>query len=143
MSIRRKRLQNRISESRWTVAATTIMALSVWVIVCINDSLAIVPLLCMLFSTFLMMELNNTNALIRIFSRMVSCSYMALTTMATFLFVSMRAVWHFVSWVLTLACFVVIKTDGRKGGCFTPFFVSDLAVSSGCRFSIMSPLSGY
>ena len=91
MSIRRKRLQNRISESRWTVAATTIMALSVWVIVCINDSLAIVPLLCMLFSTFLMMELNNTNALIRIFSRMVSCCYMALTTMATFLFVSMRA----------------------------------------------------
>ena len=139
MSIRRKRLQNRISESRWTVVATSIMALSVWVIVCINDSLAIVPLLCMLFSTFLMMELNNTNALIRIFSRMVSCSYMALTTMATFLFVSMRAA----SVVLTLVCFVVIKTDGRKGGCFTPFFVSDLAVSSGCRFSIMSPLSGY
>ncbi|MBF1445216.1 MAG: hypothetical protein HXN53_05535, partial [Prevotella nigrescens] len=116
MSIRRKRLQNRISESRWTVAATTIMALSVWVIVCINDSLAIVPLLCMLFSTFLMMELNNTNALIRIFSRMVSCCYMALTTMATFLFVSMRAASVALCIVGSYTCLFRCYQDRRSQG---------------------------
>ena len=116
MSIRRKRLQNRISESRWTVAATSIMALSVWVIVCINDPLAIVPLLCMLFSTFLMMELNNTNALIRIFSRMVSCSYMALTTMATFLFVSMRAASVALCIVGSYICLFRCYQDRRSQG---------------------------
>ena len=116
MSIRRKRLQNRISESRWTVAATSIMALSVWGIVCINDSLAIVPLLCMLFSTFLMMELNNTNALIRIFSRMVSCSYMALTTMATFLFVSMRAASVALCIVGSYICLFRCYQDRRSQG---------------------------
>ena len=91
MNIRRKLLQNRISESRWAPAVMSFFSISVWTMVCINDTFAIVPLLCMLFSTFLMMELNNTNALIRIFSRMVSCCYMALTTMATFQFVSIRA----------------------------------------------------
>ena len=116
MSIRRKRLQNRISESRWTVAATSIMVLSVWVIVCINDSLAIVPLLCMLFSTFLMMELNNTNALIRIFSRMVSCCYMALTTMATFQFLSMRAASVALCIVGSYICLFRCYQDKRSQG---------------------------
>ena len=36
------------------------------------------------------MEINNSNALIRIYSRMVSCSFLALTSMATFLFPSLR-----------------------------------------------------
>lgn len=38
------------------------------------------------FSGYLMFQLNNVNALIRIFSRMVSCSYIVLMTMAFFLF---------------------------------------------------------
>lgn len=40
-------------------------------------------------SSFLMMELNNANALIRIYSRMVSCSYLVLVVMAHFLLVSL------------------------------------------------------
>ena len=38
------------------------------------------------FAGYLMFQLNNVNALIRIFSRMVSCSYLVLMTMAFFLF---------------------------------------------------------
>lgn len=41
-------------------------------------------------SSFLMMELNNVNALIRIYSRMVSCSYLMLAAMSHFLFVDIR-----------------------------------------------------
>ena len=37
-----------------------------------------------------MMELNNSNALIRIYSRMVSCSFIALAVMAYFLFVDIK-----------------------------------------------------
>lgn len=39
-------------------------------------------------ATYLMVELNNINALIRIYSRMVSCSFLALTCSACFLFPS-------------------------------------------------------
>lgn len=41
-------------------------------------------------SSFLMMELNNANALIRIYSRMVSCSFLALAVMSHFLFIDVR-----------------------------------------------------
>lgn len=40
-------------------------------------------------SSYMMLELNNANALIRIYSRMVSCSYLMFAVMADFLFVSL------------------------------------------------------
>ena len=40
-------------------------------------------------SSFLMMELNNANALIRIYSRMVSCSFIVFVVMAKFMLVSL------------------------------------------------------
>ena len=91
MNIRRKLLQNRISESRWAPAVMSFFSISVWTMVCINDTFAIVPLLCMLFSTFLMMELNNTNALIRIFSRMVSLLLYGAHYYGNFQFVSIKS----------------------------------------------------
>lgn len=42
-----------------------------------------------LLSTCLMVELNNTNALIRIYSRMVSCCFLIMMTMHTFLYWNM------------------------------------------------------
>lgn len=44
---------------------------------------------CFLLSAYLMVELNNINALIRIYSRMVSCSFLVLTCAGCFLFSSM------------------------------------------------------
>ncbi len=41
-------------------------------------------------SSFLMMELNNVNALIRIYSRMVSCSFLVLAVMSQYLVVDVR-----------------------------------------------------
>lgn len=67
------------------------IAVAVWAVVGYFDHAAILPLLCLVFSTYLMMELNNSNALIRIYSRMISCSFLVLTTMATFQFTSIRA----------------------------------------------------
>jgi len=42
----------------------------------------------LLLSTYLMVELNNTNALLHMYSRMVSCTFLALSSMAVFLFPS-------------------------------------------------------
>lgn len=77
-----KRIQNKIAESRWALpicAAYTIFvclisglfAEGIWL------QLAITAL-----ATLLMVELNNSNALIRIYSRMVSCSFLVLTMMS-------------------------------------------------------------
>lgn len=43
---------------------------------------------CFALSTYLMVELNNSNALIRIYSRMVSCTYIVLSSAGCFMFAS-------------------------------------------------------
>ena len=45
---------------------------------------------CFVCTTFLMAEINNINVLIRIYSRMVSCSFLALSCAACFLFASQQ-----------------------------------------------------
>lgn len=111
-----KYIQNTIAESRWTLSVVSILSTAVWATVCINDSLAIVPFVCMLFSTFLMMELNNSNVLIRIFSRMVSCCYMSLTTMATFQFLSLLAASVVLCMVGFYTCIFRCYQDKRSPG---------------------------
>lgn len=81
-----KRLQNRIATSRWalpvTVAYGLVISLAAGLLMenmWLNFALLIV-------STVMMAELNNSNALIRIYSRMVSCSFLVMTSMSLFLF---------------------------------------------------------
>lgn len=83
-----KRLQNRVAESRWALPVTAVYALTVcWLYGAWQWGMWL-QVLCLAVSTYLMVELNNQNALIRIYSRMVSCSYMVLVMMANFLFSS-------------------------------------------------------
>lgn len=89
--MQQKRIQNRIAESRWTQAYVVSAAALVWVIAGLYNLAVIVPGICLLLSTYLMMELNNANALIRIYSRMVSCSFLVFATMAAFMFPSIQA----------------------------------------------------
>ena len=89
--MQQKRIQNRIAESRWTQAYVVSAAALVWVIAGIYNPSVIVPGICLLLSTYLMMELNNANALIRIYSRMVSCSFIVFSTMAVFMFPSIQS----------------------------------------------------
>lgn len=84
-----KRIQNRIAQSRWALPITAVYGL----LVCLAGGLITERLwlqfLLLLVSTVLMAELNNTYSLIRIFSRMVSCSFLVMTTMSLFLFKSL------------------------------------------------------
>ncbi|MGI6222532.1 MAG: hypothetical protein ACOYJG_02865 [Prevotella sp.] len=81
-----KRLQNRIAESRFALPVAAVYAL----LVCLANHLisqSLWPqLLVLALSTLLMVQLNSINALIRIYSRMVSCSFLVLTSMVTFVF---------------------------------------------------------
>lgn len=81
-----KRLQNRIAQSRWALPITVAYG----IVVCVAGGLVTESLwlqfALLLASTVLMAELNNAYSLIRIFSRMVSCSFLVMTTMSLFLF---------------------------------------------------------
>ena len=77
-----KRLQNRIAESRLALPLTAIYAIAAWAMMCALNCRKPAELVLFAVSAYLMAELNNRNALIRIYSRMVSCSFLVLGTMA-------------------------------------------------------------
>lgn len=85
-----KRFQNRVAESRIALPVTGVYALAVCALGGLFTEQLWVQFVLLAVSSFLMMELNNVNALIRIYSRMVSCSYLVLAVMSHFLFVDVR-----------------------------------------------------
>lgn len=85
-----KRLQNRIAESRMALPWTALACAVVWVLVNVitygSHPAGWITLLFMALATIAMAVMNNIHALIRIYSRMVSCSFMVMMTMMPFLF---------------------------------------------------------
>jgi len=95
-----KRSQNRVAESRYMLPVVSAYAMAVWLACGLlvpavpftaGELLrgAWVQLICFVVSAYLMVELNNSNALIRIYSRTVSCSFIVLSCAGSFLFSSM------------------------------------------------------
>ena len=109
-----KRLQNKIAESRYALPLTALYALGVWLVgppfrppeggnpgADLSSSLLPLPSYLLLLtsylsplflavSTYLMVELNNANALTRIYSRMVSCAFLVLTSLSPLFFRSLQ-----------------------------------------------------
>lgn len=81
--IRKKRFQNRVAFSRFSLPITATLAALVWVAVGLMVGNIWIEFAFAIISTLLMVELNNRNALMRTYSRMVSCSFLVLITMAT------------------------------------------------------------
>lgn len=67
-------------------------------------------------STFLMVVLNNSNSLIRVFSRMVSCSFMVLSLMIPSLFDSLEGGISQVMCIIALLFFLDSYQDRRSMG---------------------------
>lgn len=85
-----KRLQNRISGSRFALPFTALYGTAVWLTGGLYHMQWWVQFACFAVSVLMMVELNNSNSLIRIYSRMVSCSFIVLAVMPTFLMDSIR-----------------------------------------------------
>lgn len=81
-----KRFQNKVAESRIALPATAVYALCVCALGGLFSAGMWLQIVLLALSAYLIFQLNNVNALIRIFSRMVSCSYLVLTVMSFFLF---------------------------------------------------------
>ena len=80
-----KRTQNKVAESRFTLSVVVAYAIAIWLVSGMlipqlpltTEGIrqgAWIPFVCFMVSAYLMVELNNSNALIRIYSRTVSCS---------------------------------------------------------------------
>jgi hypothetical protein len=107
-----KRFQNRIAESRYTLPLMIAYAAGVWVLGGIIEQQWYLQFAALMVSTFLMVELNNTNALLHIYSRMVSASFLALTCTAVFLFPSLRSSLCMLSFILF--CTIIFHTYQDK-----------------------------
>lgn len=84
-----KSLQRKIATSRYALPLTSIYALGVCAYALMEHQLWI-QTACLALASFMMVQLNNAYALIRIYSRMVSCSFLVLCTMAAFLLPSLE-----------------------------------------------------
>lgn len=81
-----KRIQNRVAESRAALFVAIVYAAGVWLLAGMASEGLYAQFGMVMVSTLLMLALNNVNALIRIYSRMVSCSFLVMTSAAVFLF---------------------------------------------------------
>ena len=85
-----KRAQNRIAQSRWSLPVTAIYGLLLFLISGMASQGLWLQLLILVASTVMLVILNNHNSLIRIYSRMVSCSFCVVVLMSPFLFSSIN-----------------------------------------------------
>lgn len=119
-----KRLQNRVAESRFSLPLTAILTLAVWIGAHAAGWMDIVnpALLFAVVTTYLMVELNNTNALIRVYSRMVSCSFLVLCLMASPVFITIKSGITMMSISATyLVCFQAYQEKKSHGLVFYGF----------------------
>ena len=83
-----KRLQNRVAESRMALPFVAVFAGLVWIAEGLVSGQQWIQFACFSATVYLMVELNNGNALIRIYSRMVSCTFLLLSSVTCFLYPS-------------------------------------------------------
>ena len=95
-----KRIQNRIAESRHTLPVAIAIAAVLWYLSGLVATPLYLSFAIVLLTTFLMVEINNGNALIRVYSRLVSTSFLLMITSATFLLPNLRV-------MITTLCYVL------------------------------------
>jgi len=138
-----KRAQNRIAESRMTLSVVSVigamLALAIGAIgmdlgtEVYKDVTWLILTGILVLSTMLMVELNNANSLIRIYSRMVSCSYLILMLMATFLYPSLRGAIVGLSFIVSYVFFLRAYQDKTAVG---SIYAAFLALGVGSIFFV-------
>ena len=83
-----KRVENIIAESRYTLPIAAFYSICIWLIAGLVSQMWWIQFGCFVVSAVMMMLLNKENMLIRIYSRLVSSTYLVLSCAAVFLFAS-------------------------------------------------------
>ena len=118
MAFYKTRLQNRIASSRYALPGTAAIIATVWIGVALGLGQNIwAELVGTAIATLLMVELNNTNVLMRTYSRMVSCSFLVLFTMFSLPSPSASAILTSIAFIacylLMWACYQQHDSQGR------------------------------
>ena len=86
----KKLLQNKVAGSKLALPVVSVYAVVVWILYGLVTEQWWLQFGGFAVTSYLMLELNNLNALIRIYSRMVSCAFLMLFCAACFLMPSIR-----------------------------------------------------
>lgn len=97
-----KRLQNRVATGKLTLLGTSIYGLVVAMAIGALAKGLWIQSVCLALATELMVILNNSNSLIRVYSRLVSCSFLVLCLAASFLLPSYKGAAAQILFVLML-----------------------------------------
>lgn len=111
-----KRLQNRIAESGFALPVMATYGFIVWLYSGLATAGWWPQLACYTASVYLLAELSNTNALLRIRSRIISCSFIALSCMASMLFGSLTGNLSLLFFVLALLLLFSTYQNGQAVG---------------------------
>ena len=84
----KKRLQNKVAESRRTLPISMIYGTAIWLLAGLFKEQWWLQFACFMLSVLLIMRMNSKNLLIRIYSRSVSIAFIFLSCSAVFLFPS-------------------------------------------------------
>ena len=123
-----KRFQNKVAESRRTLPVAVVYGAAIWLAAGLIPQQWWIQFVCFVCSTFVMVLLNNSNALIRIYSRMVSAVFIVLSCAVCFLFHSLTgAIFQlcFITSLLTL--FRTYQDKESTGWIFYTFLLLGLA----------------
>lgn len=111
-----RRIQNKVAESRWALPAAILYSVAVWLLAGLLQEQWWIQFGCFLLSAYLMVHLNNINVLIRIYSRIVSISFIVLSTAAIFLFPSIKGALIQLCFVASLLLFYNCYQDKETPG---------------------------
>ena len=134
-------LQNRISRSRILLPSMGVYAIAVWLLCGLVSDHLWLQFASFVISSYLMVELNNSNALIRIYSRMVSCSFIMMVCISTFLFKSASAMLLSIFVVMSfVTAFLTYQDKSSMGRTFYSFLSLGLATLIEIRLLYFAPV---
>lgn len=123
-----KRFQNRVAEGGLALPVTAAFTVVVWLLCGLLRSGLWPQLACFAVTVYLLIELSNQNALLRVRSRMVSCTFMSLSCTACFLFPSLSGGIFLLCMVAALLLLLSTYQDNRAlGRTFYSFVFVSLA----------------
>lgn len=111
-----KRLQNRIAESGYTLLVAIVYAVGVWLLSGLLAGRWWPQLVCYVVSVYMLVELSNTNALLRVRNRMVSTCFVFLTCLYPEAFASFTGCFTQMCIVATLLLLFRTYQDNQSVG---------------------------
>ena len=134
-------LQKIVAGSRLTLPATALYGLAIWFISGAIQHQWWIQLVCYVLSTYLMVLLNNFNALIRVYSRAITSAFIILSGVTCFMFPSLEGgivTLGLIASLLTL--FVTYQNREATGWIYYTFLILGLASLAKVHLLVFIPI---